>query len=414
MSVIELCGVTKTFADTNALSAIDLTVHDGEFLVLLGPSGCGKSTLLRILAGLEVPTTGSVRIDGTDVTTTPPRERDIAMVFQSYALYPHLSVAKNIGFPLRTAGLPRKTVADTVAHVAELLDLTPLLRRRPGQLSGGQRQRVALARAMVREPGTFLMDEPLSNLDARLRAVTRTELIALHARLHKTFLYVTHDQVEAMTMADRIALLDKGRIEQVGTPTELYDAPRTVFVAGFLGSPPMNLVDVRLRCVDGELRADLVDQTLSLGISTTTDDLDRTRVTLGIRPERLAIARREHTAQDRNRTLGERPTAADSPRAAATITATVGLIENLGADILAHCRVGEVSLCARLPRVGSGHDLRPGTPIVLVAEHDDLHFFDAETGRRLHWVGQTDRAGTDPSSRSSSDTSELTRVGAPQ
>lgn len=373
MSELFLDGVTKRFDGTTVLESIDLTVPSGEFMVLLGPSGCGKSTLLRIIAGLETPTEGSVVIDGTDVTEVPPRERNLAMVFQSYALYPHLTVAKNIAFPLRTAKVAKQEAKQTVERVAASLGLSELLDRRPGQLSGGQRQRVALARAMVRDPGAFLMDEPLSNLDARLRAVTRTELIELHKRVNKTFLYVTHDQVEAMTMADRIALLNKGRVEQVGTPEELYDTPQSVFVAAFLGAPPMNLIDVDIVVQAGRLVAHVGKSVVPLGIEATQAEVDTARLTLGVRPERLRLDDRfEERVQDPTSNVVRLP-------------AVVTLTENLGGDVLLHCSVNSVALCARVSRVGGVRDITIGSEITLVADSSDLHLFDPENGRRLQW-----------------------------
>lgn len=289
MGSLSLQAVTKTFGDATVLDSVDLTVRSGEFMVLLGPSGCGKSTLLRIVAGLESPTAGAIHSDGNDITDVSPRDRNLAMVFQSYALYPHLTVAKNIAFPLRTARTSKARTAQAVHEVASTLGLTALLSRRPGQLSGGQRQRVALARAMVRDPDAFLMDEPLSNLDAQLRAVTRTELIELHKRVAKTFLYVTHDQVEAMTMADRIALLNHGRIEQIGTPEQLYDTPQSVFVATFLGAPPMNLLDARVHSLSDALVVDIAGASIPLGINSVDFSDDSRPVKVGIRPERLVI-----------------------------------------------------------------------------------------------------------------------------
>jgi multiple sugar transport system ATP-binding protein len=374
MSELLLNGVTKRFDGATVLDAVDLTVPSGEFMVLLGPSGCGKSTLLRIIAGLEMPTEGNVVIDGADVTDVPPRERNLAMVFQSYALYPHLTVAKNIAFPLRTAKVPKQETKSTVERVAASLGLTELLNRRPGRLSGGQRQRVALARAMVRDPGAFLMDEPLSNLDARLRAVTRTELIELHKRVNKTFLYVTHDQVEAMTMADRIALLNKGRVEQVGTPEELYDSPQSVFAAAFLGAPPMNLFDADISVEAGHLVTKVGEVVAHLRIDAADDGIiNARRLTLGIRPERLRLENRvDHT----------RPV---QPQSMIRLPAVVTLTENLGGDVLVHAAVDSVTLCARMPRVGAARGLGVGSEITLSADTSDLHVFDPENGRRLHW-----------------------------
>ncbi|MBB3713537.1 multiple sugar transport system ATP-binding protein [Limimaricola variabilis] len=243
MARVVLNDIRKSFGAVEVIKGIDLTIEDGEFCVFVGPSGCGKSTLLRIISGLEEQTSGGIEIGGRDVSLAEPAERGIAMVFQSYALYPHLTVRENIGFGLSLARRPKAEIAAAVKKVAETLQLTPLLDRKPKALSGGQRQRVAIGRAIVRDPGVFLFDEPLSNLDAALRAQMRIELTELHAKLGATMIYVTHDQVEAMTMADKIVVLNGGRIEQVGTPMELYEHPATPFVAGFIGSPTMNLYE---------------------------------------------------------------------------------------------------------------------------------------------------------------------------
>ena len=242
MGQITLRQVSKSFGDTEVIPALDLEISDGEFVVFVGPSGCGKSTLLRLIAGLEDITSGYVEIDGADVTDVPPAKRGLAMVFQSYALYPHMSVRKNIAFPLRMARLDKTEQDRRVESAARVLNLTEFLERRPRQLSGGQRQRVAIGRAIVREPGAFLFDEPLSNLDAALRVNMRLEISELHQSLKTTMIYVTHDQVEAMTMADKIVVLQAGVIEQVGSPLDLYHNPRNLFVAGFIGSPRMNFI----------------------------------------------------------------------------------------------------------------------------------------------------------------------------
>ncbi|MFV0332841.1 MAG: ABC transporter ATP-binding protein [Tropicimonas sp.] len=243
MADVRFSSVSKRFGTTEVIPSLDLVIPEGSFTVLVGPSGCGKSTLLRMIAGLDSVSSGQIALAGTDITRTAPSERGVAMVFQSYALYPHMTVAENIGFGLRLAGRPKDEVAAQVAEVAEVLQLGALLDRRPKQLSGGQRQRVAIGRAIVRKPRVFLFDEPLSNLDAALRAQMRVELTELHQRLGSTMVYVTHDQVEAMTMADQIVVLNKGRIEQVGAPMELYTNPKTPFVAGFIGSPKMNFIE---------------------------------------------------------------------------------------------------------------------------------------------------------------------------
>jgi multiple sugar transport system ATP-binding protein len=243
MGTIVLNAVRKSFGDVDVIPKVDLTIEDGEFVVFVGPSGCGKSTLLRLIAGLEDTTSGIIEIDGADATALPPAKRGLAMVFQSYALYPHMSVRKNIAFPLKMAGMDAAAIEAKVNNAAKVLNLTSYLDRRPGQLSGGQRQRVAIGRAIVREPKAFLFDEPLSNLDAALRGNMRLEITELHQTLKTTMIYVTHDQVEAMTMADKIVVLQAGRIEQVGSPLTLYNNPANVFVAGFIGSPRMNLLE---------------------------------------------------------------------------------------------------------------------------------------------------------------------------
>jgi multiple sugar transport system ATP-binding protein len=243
MGQITLKQVRKSFGEVHVIPGVDLTIEDGEFVVFVGPSGCGKSTLLRLIAGLEDTTSGIIAIDGKDATTLPPAKRGLAMVFQSYALYPHMTVRKNIAFPLKMAGMSESEQAAKVERAAKVLNLTSYLDRRPGQLSGGQRQRVAIGRAIVREPAAFLFDEPLSNLDAALRVGMRQEITELHQSLKTTMIYVTHDQVEAMTMADKIVVLNAGRIEQVGSPLELYHSPVNTFVAGFIGSPKMNLIE---------------------------------------------------------------------------------------------------------------------------------------------------------------------------
>ncbi|WP_433622826.1 ABC transporter ATP-binding protein [Nocardia sp. CA-120079] len=358
MARLRIEQVSKHFGTTYAVREVNLDIADGEFMVLLGPSGCGKSTLLRMIAGLEEPTGGRILLDDNDITHRAPQQRDLAMVFQSYALYPHLTVAKNIGFPLRARRIPRAKIAARVAEVAAALGLDELLRRKPAALSGGQRQRVALARAMVRDPGAFLMDEPLSNLDAKLRSATRAELISLHRGLGATFLYVTHDQVEAMTMADRIALLNDGQVEQVGTPTELYDRPRSTFVAGFLGAPPMNLFPAAVTKRDGRLFlvADGIDTELAITAADFDADIE---VVAGVRPEQLRI---------------------DSADPA--IRGHVRMVENLGSEELIHFSTGEQTLCARAPRpVG----VRADEPIGLRVDPAHLHLFHPESGLRLTW-----------------------------
>ncbi|ONH30299.1 ABC transporter ATP-binding protein [Pseudofrankia asymbiotica] len=367
MARIRIEGLGKVFGATRAVDDVSLDVADGDFLVLLGPSGCGKTTLLRMIAGLIQPSTGRILVEDRDITYLPPRERDVAMVFQSYALYPHLSVERNIGFPLRAARRPKAEIATRVREVAGQLELDGLLGRRPRELSGGQRQRVALGRALVRDPRAFLMDEPLSNLDAKLRTATRTELTALHRRLGSTFVYVTHDQVEAMTMATRIALLDGGRLEQVGTPTEVYDQPASVFVAGFLGAPPMNLLPATVAGRDGQvvLTAGGVD------ISLWPGGADSTEVTLGIRPEHLRVL----------------PAGAPAPAARGRLTGTVTGIENLGSEEVGWLGVGtgdaaSAAVAVRGPRPLG---LAIGDRVTLIVAPEHVHLFSRDSGRRLTW-----------------------------
>ena len=299
-----------------AVDQLDLEIGDGEFLVLVGPSGCGKSTSLRMLAGLEEVDAGSIRIGDKDVTHLPPKDRDIAMVFQNYALYPHMTVAENMGFALKIAGEPKADIARRVGDAAKLLDLTEYLERKPKALSGGQRQRVAMGRAIVREPQVFLMDEPLSNLDAKLRVQTRTQIAALQRRLGTTTVYVTHDQVEAMTMGDRVAVLKDGLLQQVGTPRDLYDSPSNVFVAGFIGSPAMNIIEVPIVEGGGQVRGTVVPVERE-ALARASEGGVKT-MHLGFRPEDLVIS-------------------ADG----SGIPVEVNLVEELGADAYVY---GEVTL----------------------------------------------------------------------
>lgn len=291
MATLELSSISKSFDSTDVLHDISLAIEDKEFIVFVGPSGCGKSTLLRIIAGLEETTTGQILIDGQDVSHAPPVERGISMVFQSYALYPHLSVYENIAFPLRVQKMAKDEMDKSVQRAAEILQLTDKLSLKPGQLSGGQRQRVAIGRSIVRNPKVFLFDEPLSNLDAALRGDMRVELSQLHRNLNATMVYVTHDQVEAMTMADRIVVLNGGRVEQFGTPMELYHHPKTQFVASFIGQPNMNLIPSTVLGVSNKsLHVELVGgHTMKLPVDTSTVAKGDT-VEVGIRPEHVAIS----------------------------------------------------------------------------------------------------------------------------
>jgi multiple sugar transport system ATP-binding protein len=323
---IQLAGVSKSFGGTTVIQSIDLAIEDGAFVVFVGPSGCGKSTLLRLIAGLETVSAGRILISGEDATDKAPAERGLAMVFQSYALYPHMSVRNNIAFPLRMAKEPKAEIERKVAEAARVLNLGDYLDRKPRQLSGGQRQRVAIGRAIVRQPSAFLFDEPLSNLDAALRVNMRLELSELHQKLKTTMIYVTHDQIEAMTMADKIVVLNRGNIEQVGTPLELYNKPRNLFVAGFIGSPKMNLIGGPAAARYGA-------------------------ATIGIRPEHVAVSQ-EH---------GE-------------WKGGVAVAEHLGSDTFVHVAVDDIGLvCARASgSLGIAH----GDPVYLTPHLDRLHRFD--------------------------------------
>jgi multiple sugar transport system ATP-binding protein len=392
MASIHFEGVGKVFPEgTIALDDFDLDVVDGEFMVLVGPSGSGKSTALRIVAGLEDATSGTVRIGDRVVNDIEPKDRDIAMVFQSYALYPHMSVQDNIGFPLRMRGETRPAIQESVRHAAGRLSIAGLLGRRPRQLSGGQRQRVALGRAIVRDPQAFLMDEPLSNLDAKLRVEMRAYVAQLHQRLAKTILYVTHDQVEAMTMGDRVAILRDGRLEQVDRPQTLYDRPATLFVASFIGSPAMNLLRGRIEVSGGRYVVALGTSRLSL-----PDALMRERPVLG-----------DHV--DEEVVVGVRPEALlpCPPEREGALAGEVVLVESLGSDVLAHVQVdadavlvGEQLEAARELSGAGGNGALPkqarltarlapsvpvsaGAPLRLEVDPSGLHFFDPDTERAL-------------------------------
>ncbi len=354
MAAVEFRKLNKRFGRQTVVHDLDLSIRDGEFVVLVGPSGCGKSTTLRMLAGLEAPSSGEILIGGAVVNHLQPRQRDVAMVFQDYALYPHKTVRDNLGFGLKMRGLPRAEAEARILAAARMLGIEGLLDRRPAALSGGQRQRVAMGRAIVRRPQVFLFDEPLSNLDARLRAQVRAEIKRLHQELATTTLYVTHDQVEAMTLAERIVILRDGRIEQVGTPAEIYDHPANTFVGGFIGAPAMNFLPARMR----GSRADCGGGVLLDLSGLARRPADGEAVILGLRPEHLHAG----------------------PGPGLGFAAPVQLLEPLGSDTLAHLAVGGAMLTARLdprqaPAVGSRLDLHVAPA--------DLRLFDAATGTAL-------------------------------
>ncbi|MGF6573333.1 multiple sugar transport system ATP-binding protein [Paraburkholderia sp. GAS333] len=358
MTGIQLNGVTKRYGETEVITGLDLNIHEGEFLVFLGPSGCGKSTLLRMIAGLEGVSEGQISIGGREVTNLPPARRDVAMVFQHYALYPHMTVYDNMAFGLRNSGVDASEIERRITEAARMLELDPLLRRRPAQLSGGQRQRVAIGRAVVKEPEAFLFDEPLSNLDASLRTRTRVELARIHRRLNSTMVFVTHDQIEAMTLATRIVVMNRGRIEQIGAPLDIYRRPATRFVAGFIGAPAMNFIDVEPAGENGgRLLVRLPVDNVVIPTTIATGSLPSGQLTLGVRAEHVVID-------------------ANGP-----LTGRAEFVERLGDRSLAHVSVPGCSLIVvEIPR---DYELQAGDPIRLNIDAAHLHIFD-ESGTAHH------------------------------
>ena len=389
MASITLSGITKAFEDgTLAVDALDLHVADGEFMVLVGPSGCGKTTSLRMVAGLEDPTSGEIRIGDQLVNDLPSRSRDIAMVFQNYALYPHMSIAENLAFGLRMQGLGKHDRRQRAEEVAEILAISELLDRRPKQLSGGQRQRVAMGRAIVREPSAFLMDEPLSNLDARLRVQMRAEIARIQRRLGTTTLYVTHDQVEAMTMADRVAVMNRGVLQQVATPAEMYDLPNNLFVAGFIGTPTMNLFTATIVPNDsGGLAVQLGSQTLDIGRRLGLDDWTGRELVVGIRAEDIEDASKASAVPSGRR-----------------LRAEVDLVEHLGSDLLVHATIDAPSASSLqlrdasedaphldgssrsgrlVARCNPRSNIASGDTVELAVDVERIHLFDPSGGARI-------------------------------
>jgi multiple sugar transport system ATP-binding protein len=352
MAEVSVRNLRKSFSSVEVIHGVDVDIADGEFVVLVGPSGCGKSTLLRMIAGLEGITDGTIWIGGRVVNNLPPAERDIAMVFQNYALYPHKRVAANMAFALKQRKVDSATIKERVDKAAGILGLTPYLDRYPRQLSGGQRQRVAMGRAIVRDPQVFLFDEPLSNLDAKLRIQMRTEIKELHQRLKTTTIFVTHDQVEAMTMAERIVVMQDGRIEQIGTPLELYDHPKNLFVATFIGAPAMNMIHGTVRNAGGP-RVEANGSHLPVIADSKVEDGQS--VIYGIRPEHLDLAEDGFRAR-------------------------IAVVEPTGPETLLFLRFGETEIVAALR---DRHDFEPGQTVHLLPRADKAHLFDSATGTRI-------------------------------
>ena len=364
MAAVNMLGIKKIYpGNVTAVHESSLAVMDKEFMVLVGPSGCGKTTTLRMIAGLEEITKGSIEIGGRRVNDVLPKDRNIAMVFQNYAIYPHMTVYANMAFGLRQRKFPKAEIDSRVRNVAQVLGISELLDRRPKALSGGQRQRVAVGRAIVRQPQVFLFDEPLSNLDAKMRVEMRKELKLLHQRLQATIIYVTHDQVEAMTLGDRVCVMNEGRIEQVGAPVEVYDFPRTRFVAGFIGTPPMNFMTGKLVLADGEAVFQSSSFTLALPerfIAHAQSGIAR-EVELGIRPEATEIRQAAGNSDD-------------------AFSGKVNIIEALGNEQLVYMRVGEATI---IVRCDAHETIVPGDERMLAPQPDNIHIFDVETGQNL-------------------------------
>ena len=353
MASVAIRDVKKAFGATSVIHGVDISIRDGEFVVLVGPSGCGKSTLLRMIAGLENITAGEIRIGDRVVNNVPPKERDVAMVFQNYALYPHMTVAANMAFSMKLRGAPQSEIDERVNRAATILGLSQLLGRYPRQLSGGQRQRVAMGRAIVRDPQVFLFDEPLSNLDAKLRVQMRTEIKELHQRLKTTTIYVTHDQIEAMTMADKIVVMHDGRVEQIGAPLDLYDRPDNLFVAGFIGSPAMNMIKGRIRVNGTASFEGPAGVTFSLAAAGSGND-GRPAV-YGVRPEHFSLS--DDGAE-----------------------AEVQVIEPTGSELQVVAKLGGEDIIAVFRE---RHQFKPGEKIRLKPDPRLVHLFDETTGKRL-------------------------------
>ncbi|APO79085.1 sn-glycerol-3-phosphate ABC transporter ATP-binding protein UgpC 4 (plasmid) [Rhizobium etli 8C-3] len=354
MADIDIRAVHKSYGKIQTLHGVDLSFASGEFVVILGPSGCGKSTLLRMIAGLEEITAGEIAINGRIVNRLEPRERGCAMVFQNYALYPHMTVAQNIGYALKVAGVSKAERQTRIEETAKIVGLCEYLARKPAALSGGQRQRVAMARAIVREPQVFLFDEPLSNLDAKLRVSMRAEIRKLHQRLSATSIFVTHDQIEAMTLADKLVVMNKGHVEQVGRPLDIYHRPASIFVASFIGSPAMNLVNTRVEVETASVRVGGVQVPIDPALAASLRGRD---VTIGIRPEQCAVS-----------------------LDGSGVRATIDFVEELGSGRVAHAEIDGEPFAAV---IGDHMSLRPGDRVGLELPPSHLHVFDRDSGRRI-------------------------------
>ena len=376
MAALELCNVRKSYpgSSNDTLKDIDLKIDDGEFLILVGPSGCGKSTLMNCIAGLEDITGGEIRVDGADISTASPKDRDIAMVFQSYALYPTMTVQENIAFGLKMRKVPAAKIQEEVARVAQLLQIEHLLGRKPSQLSGGQQQRVAMGRALARRPKIYLFDEPLSNLDAKLRVEMRTEIKLMHQRLKTTTVYVTHDQIEAMTLGDKVAVMKDGIVQQFGTPKEIYNDPANLFVASFIGSPPMNFIPLRLSKRGGGWSALLESgqDRCELPVNAASgESLEGRDVILGIRPEQICVG-----------------AASELP----SLRAEVQVVEPTGPDTMVFVTLNQTKVCCRLAPDAAPN---PGETLTLQFEPGKVLLFDAQTGERLGLMSDTSSSGHD-------------------
>ncbi len=362
MAEVTFKDVAKRYGSVSIIEGLNLDIRDHEFLVLVGPSGCGKSTALRMIAGLEEISGGAVSIGGRVVNELPPKERDVAMVFQNYALYPHMTVRENLEFGLKIRKTPKPDMDKLVNEAADILGITHLLDRKPKQLSGGQRQRVALGRAIVRKPAVFLFDEPLSNLDAKLRVAMRAEIKKLQQRLQVTSVYVTHDQIEAMTMGHRIAVLKEGKLQQLGTPLEVYERPANIFVAQFIGSPPMNFLDATLDANGTTLAGPGFTLPVPQSLRAVTAGKGGKKVKVGIRPDHIMLPGQEVRGET------------------AKLGAKVEIVEPLGNELIVHASLGEFTLVFRMP---PQQPPETGTTIPVAVELDNLHLFDADTEKRL-------------------------------